>query len=470
MKFKQIAAIALLLLVCDSGYFIERKDFIHLISIYACAFAIYFYVLRSTQTEKDIDYWIKISLILRGVLLFSLPQFSEDVYRFIWDGRLIHLGINPFNFKPSYFVDNQLFTEVLTPELFSKLNSKEYFTVYPSVCQGIFTFSVALFPKSIFGSIVVIKAFILAGEVGTIFLMKKILPASQKILMYALNPLIIIELCGNVHFEALMIFFLLLSILLLSKIWNHSRNVEIAFLTSSKNQTFLLLKSSIALALSIATKMLPLMLLPFFIKRLGLKRSFIYFLMVGSATLLLFLPLFNAVFIGNIKSSLSLYFQKFEFNASLYYLLREVGIYLKGYNPISEIAPIMTSLVLIGILLLMIVDFFKKNTNPQDSQTALWTEKDNIFPTFLFALSIYFLCATTVHPWYAALPLALSVFTRFTYIMVWTSLLPLTYIHYSYPKPTENYIVIFLEYALVLSFAIYEIFFKNRVTRSKSDF
>ncbi len=470
MKVKQIAGISMLLLVFDSGYFIERKDFIHLISVYAFAFATYFFILKTAYTNEDINYWIKISLILRGGLLFSFPHFSEDVYRFIWDGRLIHLGINPFNFKPSYFIDNHLFPDTLTPELFSKLNSKEYFTVYPSVCQGIFAFSVALFPKSIFGSIVVIKAFIFAAEIGTIFLMKKMLSPSKKILVYALNPLIIIELCGNVHFEALMIFFLLLSIFLLSKILNHSRNVETAFLISPNNQTFLLLRSSMALALSIATKMLPLMLLPFFIKRLGMKRSFIYFLMMGSATLILFLPLFNAIFINNIKSSLTLYFQKFEFNASLYYLIREVGIYIRGYNPISEIAPIMTSLVLLSILLLMIVDFFKKNINPKNAPTDLWANEGNIFQLFLFALSIYFLCATTVHPWYAALPLAVSVFTRFTYIMVWTSLLPLTYIHYSYPKPTENYAVIFLEYVIVLSLATYEIFFRNRQCQSKSSF
>ena len=94
------------------------------------------------------------------------------------------------------------------------------------------------------------------------------------------------------------------------------------------------------------------------------------------------------------------------------------------------------------------------------------------FEVFLWAISLYFLCATTVHPWYAAMPLAISVFTRFNYIALWTCVLPMTYIHYSYPTPTENYWVIGLEYLLVIGFFIYEMAFyrfslKNRLINSE---
>ena len=448
MKKNTIAAIILLLLMLDSGYFVERKNFIHLIFTYSSAFAIYFYILKTAKEKEDIQFWIKMALILRGVLLFSLPHFSEDIYRFIWDGRLTNLGINPFNFKPSYFVENQLYSNILTPELFSQLNSKEYFTVYPSVCQGIFALAVWLFPKSIYGSAIVIKSFLLASEIGSIFLLKKMLSDSKKILIYALNPLIIIELCSNAHFEAAMIFFFLLSIFLLEKAVSYLKIQPNKIIPPlSKN----LILSAFAFALSVASKMLPLMLLPFFIKRMGIKRSFVFFMMIGVSLLLIFIPLFNPLFINNLQSSLKLYFQKFEFNASVYYVVREVGTYLRGYNPIKEISPILTNTVLIGFALIMIFEKIKKG-----EELIKFNLEDGIFTTFLYALSIYFLCATTVHPWYAALPLVISIFTRFKYIMVWTALLPFTYIHYSYPKPTENYWVICFEYAVVICFFIYE--------------
>lgn len=459
MKKNTIAAIVLLLLMLDSGYFVERKDFTHLILVYSSAFAVYFYILKTVKEKEDIQFWIKMALILRGVLLFSLPHFSEDIYRFIWDGRLTNMGINPFNFKPSYFIQNQLYTDILTPELFAQLNSKEYFTVYPSVCQGIFAFAVWLFPKSIYGSAIVIKSFLLASEIGTIFLLKKILPDSKKILIYSLNPLIIMELCANAHFEAMMIFFFLLSVFILEKaFFQHEKlpNKVVSPLLphSVYHDNLKLFLSGFAFALSVASKMLPLILLPFFIKRMGIKRSFNFFSILGVSLLLIFLPLFNPLFINNLQSSLKLYFQKFEFNASVYYLIREGGIHLRGYNPINEISPILTNTVLIGFALIMIFEKVKK-----DEKLLNFNLEHGIFTTFLYAFSVYFLCATTVHPWYAALPLVISIFTRFKYIMVWTALLPFTYIHYSYPKPTENYWVIGFEYAVVICFFMYERFY-----------
>ena len=447
MNKNTIAAIILLLWVLDSGYFVERSNFTHLAIAYSAAFSIYFFVLKTVNKPIDIHFWFKIAFLLRGVLLFSVPNFSEDIYRFIWDGRLINAGINPFNYKPSHYFQHQLLPDILTPELYNKLNSKEYFTVYPPVCQGIFAFAVWLFPKSIYGSTLVIKSFLLASEIGTLLLLKKLLPNPKKVLIYALNPLIIIELCNNAHFEAAMIFFFLLSIYFLQKAQN---TVHIDSFSESVSTTSLYIKSAFTFALSIASKMLPLMLLPFFIKRLGFKKSIYYFISIGIWLIILFSPLFNSLFFDNIKTSLNLYFTKFEFNASLYYVLREVGTSIRGYNPINEIAPILKGITLISFTLIFLFDWFKNKT------TQILDNEGGIFKLGLWVFSIYFLCATTVHPWYASLPLVLSIFTNFKFIVAWTSILYFTYIHYSYPQPAENYWIIVLEYSITIGFFIYE--------------
>jgi alpha-1,6-mannosyltransferase len=444
-SFKKIAAVLMLLLTLDIGYFVDRQDFTHFFIVYSCFFAVYFWVLKTVKKEDDFSFWLKTALILRVGLVFAMPNFSDDIYRFIWDGRLINMGINPFDFKPVYYFENKLYTDVLTPELYQFLNSKNYHTVYPSVCQAFFSFAVYVFPKSIYGATLVIKTIVCSFDIGSIFLIRKLLKNGQNgssdgqlkspaidsqyaihnTLIYALNPLIIIELCQNIHFEGVAIFFFLLAIFLIQK-----------------NK---MVVGSIAFSLSIATKILPLMFLPFFLKNLGWRKAIGYYLMVGIFTILIFLPLYNATFLPNLKSSLDLYNKKFEFNASIYYLVREVGFWIKGFNWGQFTTPYLNALVVLSIGFL----FLKQ----KKSETF---DLESFFTNCLFAYSIYCLCAATVHPWYASFALLFSVFTKFRYPSVWTYFIGLTYIHYAYGTYLENYWVIALEYLVVVGLAVYE--------------
>ncbi len=308
-----IAAVVMLILTLDIGYFVERQHFTHLIIAYSLLFVAYIFILKQDfpQPKEGLQNLLNFknlvnlkslsilhlllifAILLRGVLLFSTPNLSEDIYRFIWDGRLIHLGINPFNYKPTYFIDNQLYSETLTPQLYQLLNSKNYFSVYPPVCQAVFAIAVWLFPTSLFGSIVVIKGFLFLCEMGTIYLMLHTLKDKTKVLLYALNPLIIIELCGNAHFEAAMIFFFLLAIYILRNTFPVASDLSELVLngfsrlvynwtdksvytgsdkseaTGSDKSEATLGTSAFIFALSVASKMLPLMFLPFFHKAIG---------------------------------------------------------------------------------------------------------------------------------------------------------------------------------------------------------
>jgi alpha-1,6-mannosyltransferase len=449
-SLKKIAVVVMLILTLDIGYFVDRQDFTHFFIVYSSLFAVYFWVLKTVKTDNDFSFWLKTALILRVGLVFAMPNFSDDIYRFIWDGRLINMGINPFDFKPVYYFENKLYTDILTPELYQFLNSKNYHTVYPSVCQAFFSFAVYIFPKSIYGTTLVIKTIVCSLDIGSIFLIKKLLSnghtgslngrlkspaidtqhAIRNTLLYALNPLIIIELCQNIHFEGVAIFFFLLAIFLIQK-------NKIVF-------------SSIAFSLSIATKILPLMFLPFFLKNLGWRKAIGYYFLVGIFTLLIFSPLYNATFLPNLKSSLDLYNKKFEFNASIYYLVREVGFWIRGYNWGQFTTPYLNAIVLLSIGFL----FLKQ----KKSETF---ELESFFTNCLFAYSIYCLCAATVHPWYASFALLFSVCTKFRYPSVWTYFIGLTYIHYAYGIYLENYWVIGLEYLVVVGLAVFELMNKK---------
>ena len=285
------------------------------------------------------------------------------------------------------------------------------------------------------------RLFILLAEAGTLYMLIRLtrqlqLPRSA-VLLYALNPLVIVELTGNLHFEAVMIFFCL------AALYGITGN------QSTKRTAWVW--SALSLALSIATKLIPLMFLPLLWKQLSFRRGLLYCVVVGSILLLLFAPFVSQDLIRNFGSSVNLYFQKFEFNASVYYLIREIGFWLKGYNIIGMAGPLLSGVSLLATLLLAF--------RPKRFGTLIHPayQKAKLFTWVLFTLSIYYCCATTVHPWYLTTLVAISVLTPYRFPLVWTALLPLTYFAYHTTAYRENLWLVALEYTFVFGGMIYEI-------------
>jgi hypothetical protein len=146
----------------------------------------------------------------------------------------------------------------------------------------------------------------------------------------------------------------------------------------------------------------------------------------------MFLPFTNATFFNNITQSVGLYFSKFEFNASLYYMLRQVGIALYGYNPMNLVSNTLKFIVIIAIL-----------------YTA-FAEKISLTNGILYVSMAYLCCATTVHPWYILLPFAISLLHHSTIPMLWSLLVFMSYSHYYGGRFKENYWLIGLEYIILV--------------------
>jgi len=76
----------------------------------------------------------------------------------------------------------------------------------------------------------------------------------------------------------------------------------------------------------------------------------------------------------------------------------------------------------------------------------------------LLGLTVYFLLSTTVHPWYLATLVLLSVFSNYKYVIVWSLVIVLSYLAYANKDNTENLWLIGIEYSIVFLFIIGEIF------------
>jgi hypothetical protein len=307
------------------------------------------------------------------------------------------------------------------------MNSPDFYSIYPPIAQFIYAFSAWLSPNSIFGSVLIMRIIILLAELGTLLLLPKVLQQffmnREKTLIYALNPLVIVELSGNLHFEGIMIFFLLL-----------------AFYLLQKND---LLLGGASWALAVATKLIPLIFLPIFLRTWKWPKPFWFYIFTAFSFLLLWFPFQSIGFWEHFKSSVDLYFSNFEFNAGLYYLIREVWQSAVGYNPIQTLGPILSKVALGGILLILLR---KKQANLKA-----------VFTPMLFALTLYYSFALIVHPWYICTLVFLSLFTKYTFPVFWSVLIELSYSAYQTEFYQENYYLLAIEYLLVFGWMIVEL-------------
>ena len=463
---------ALLALTVFLGFIVKRADFPSLLGAYTLFFALYVYVLLFRHWTVRQQYWfLGLGIALRVILLFSLPNLSDDFYRFLWDGRLAAHGIHPFGHPPSYFIENQISVPGITPELFQKLNSPEYHTVYPPVCQAVFWVAAKLFPESISGGVFILKLFLFGCELGTIWLLLQGLPNPDPSnptpdpkgegrheghrdnstsplasplpfrggvgggvggagggvrgasLAYALNPLILLEIVGNGHFEGAMLCFLLAGVYALAR-----RRVAMA---------------AVWWALATASKLVPLLFLLIVIVWLGWRRGLQFVVLFAGICCLLFLPLLDMQVMRNMADSLNLYFRQFEFNASIYYVLKWIGMAVAPpkMDVARTLGPVLAAVVVLGVAGLA---FYKRSGNTNRNSSGYF------FPDRLvFALMLYLALATTVHPWYVAPLFGLSLLTTRQFPFGWTAVAILSYSHYAGGGFQEHFGWIAAEYVLV---------------------
>ncbi len=450
-NFFQLHKMSLLLIATTAAFYwsfaydLERSDFFKLIGLYSGAF----YLSWKLYTIEKVNFWFlaAAAIIFRLLFIGAIPNLSQDFYRFIWDGRMIAAGFNPYLYLPENLITQGTSPIVQARELFNgmgALNASHY-TNYPPLNQLLFAIAGILSGKSIIGSVIILRALIIVADIGVLYFGRKLLVnlklPDSRIFLYLLNPFIIIELTGNLHFEGVMVFFLVWSLYLLQqKKW---------------------VGSGVVFACSVLLKLVPLLLLPFFFgyfiyKRkhsnsnmisedteLGFQKLIGFYLIVGVTVLFGFAPILSADFIENFMATISLWFQKFEFNASFYYLVRWIGFQVKGYN-IIETAGKALPLITLGILAGL--SLFRKNNSFEKLLTAM-----------LFGFTVYLFLSTTVHPWYLAIPLILSIFTIYRYLLVWSFIVVLSYSAYAASGFQENLWLVALEYLVVITVFIMEL-------------
>ncbi|MCT8338927.1 glycosyltransferase 87 family protein [Flavobacteriaceae bacterium TK19130] len=433
------------------AYNLERSDFPKLIMLYGALFFLAYKLLQITKGS----FWVLagIGIAFRLVFIVALPNLSQDFYRFLWDGRWLAQGVNPYLFTPENFMKGLeslqgatiAQAEVLV-EGMGTLNASHY-SNYPPVNQLFFALAGLLAGKSVLESVIVLRLSIILADIGILYFGRKLLRNLKRnphhIFWYFLNPFIIIEMTGNLHFESVMLFFLVWSLYLLQKkkwLW-----------------------AAVLFGVSISVKLLPLLFLPLLLKffrkkevstavpagrrALDLTKLFTFWTITIATACITFLTFLSAEFLQHFSATIALWFQKFEFNASIYYIIRWIGFEVVGWNIIGTVGKILP---IITILLVAALALFRRNNSISSLATAM-----------LFAVFGYFLLSTTVHPWYVATPLLLCLFTNYRFPLVWSFMVVLSYTAYGKEGFDENLWLVALEYVVVIGYFYWEVFFNK---------
>ena len=303
---------------------------------------------------------------------------DDDIHRYVWDGRLQRLGYNPYIVVPSDPAAKGLHT----PET-RNLNNPDLPSPYPPGAQ-LFFHAVTAIKESTFA----LKIAFVVCEFSIVFVLLDLLRCTRQeahlVLAFAWNPLLAIEVAGSGHIDIVGALLLVVSAAALVRRWRAT--------------------AAVALGLAVAVKLLPVVLLPLYWKRVRVRDATLAAAVVG----VLYVPFLNH---GRIPiGSLGTYVQSFRFNGPLFAELARVA-------PPQLLAGLAVLVGLVTATWLRI-----RRAAPE------WSPDQFAWDQFAWPMAASLLCAPVVFPWYLLwlLPFLTSASTLL--IIVWTvSIIP-TYV------------------------------------------
>jgi hypothetical protein len=300
------------------------------------------------------------------------PGLDDDIHRYLWDGRVQRLGYNPYIVIPS----DPSFAGLHTPET-RTLNNAEVPSPYPAGAQLFFR-AVTSIHESTFALKV---AFVLCDFAIVLVLLEILRHTGQAehwALAFSWHPLLAIEVAGSGHVDIVGVLLLLISAVALLRRWR--------------------VVAAVSFGLAVSVKLLPIILLPLYWKRIRARDAALAAIVV----VLLYLPFLSH---GRIPvGSLGAYVQRFRFNDPVFATLERVTT--------PQLVAGMA--VLVGLL------------------TAIWMRRkftEASSDAFAWPMAASLFCAPVVYPWYLLwlLPFVRSISAL--PLMVWTlSIIPTYYV------------------------------------------
>ena len=367
-----IGVVLLLALTICSRQFSSRgaPSFIVPLAIAGIAYLLAIRELFSTPSfpKRVIVIGLVLAAAWHVLFLATPPGSDDDIHRYVWDGRVQRFGYNPYIAVPS----DPALGALHTPET-RTLNHPDVPSPYPAGAQLFFRAVTA-----IHDSVFAFKVAFVICDVAIVFVLLDVLRCSGQgthwVLAYAWHPLLATEVAGSGHIDIVGALLLLVSF---AALWRRWRAI-----------------AALAFGLAVAVKVLPIVLLPLYWKRIRVRDGALAALIVG----LMYVPFLSH---GRIPfGSFGTYVHSFRFNDPVFATLERVA----APELVAGLA------VLVGVFAAICFRW----------KAAAWTPDE-----FAWPIAASLLCAPVVYPWYLLwlLPFLRSESTL--PIMIWTvSIIP----------------------------------------------
>jgi len=138
--------------------------------------------------------------VMLAILIFTPPKLSDDMYRYVWDGRVQAQGISPYLYSP----DSPELRSLRDRTIWTSINRKSAITVYPPLTELLFAILWKILPDKVRWFQLVMASGALLGGVILYFLLKTIKIPTSRLVIYLWSPLLIYEAAHSAHLEGLL--------------------------------------------------------------------------------------------------------------------------------------------------------------------------------------------------------------------------------------------------------------------------
>lgn len=190
-----------------STHFGNRND-INVILIVAIILPLYFYFLSDIVFPfgNRFNTFFLYAILLRLVVVGSPAIWSDDIYRYLFDAKVFLEGISPYKYTPEELLGLNQNNNLLLESLVTKMNSPNYYSVYPLLLQLFFSLGTIL--GFVLGnSFIGVQVLLLGFDILNLFLIRKLYPGrpNKSYWLYFGNPVVIFEGISQMHPEILLV-------------------------------------------------------------------------------------------------------------------------------------------------------------------------------------------------------------------------------------------------------------------------
>ena len=185
----------------ESNLVLAPRTFLVLFALAWLAYALGALVTARLRSRITVVVILAVAVVSRVVLLPALPSLSTDAYRYVWDARVSSAGLDPYAYAP-------VAPEVVglrDTNIFPRLNHSTWRTVYPPVTQAFFRAVYRLAPDNVLAMKLALGLAELLALVLVALLLRTLDLPIGRLTIYAWNPLLLIEVWGSGHLDALVL-------------------------------------------------------------------------------------------------------------------------------------------------------------------------------------------------------------------------------------------------------------------------